>query len=94
MPSGSNTPLSSLPGSPAVSPHHKTVAAAATAAAVARGVGGNGIDFRGEAFTFKATTTGVLSMLSHCVDLMNKREEQWKGRLKKVVLVGCGVCEV
>ena len=33
------------------------------------------IDFRGEAITFKATTAGVLTTLSHCIDVMQKREE-------------------
>ncbi|KAG7278325.1 hypothetical protein CRUP_029930 [Coryphaenoides rupestris] len=30
----------------------------------------NGIDFKGEAITFKATTAGILSTLSHCIELM------------------------
>ncbi|XP_071952384.1 ceramide transfer protein-like [Antedon mediterranea] len=42
-----------------------------------------GIDFRGEAFTFKATTGGILATLSHCIDLMRQREEQWQKRLEK-----------
>ncbi|XP_071487817.1 ceramide transfer protein-like [Diadema antillarum] len=42
-----------------------------------------GIDFRGEAFTFKATTQGVLTTLSHCIDLMKQREEQWQKRLER-----------
>eukprot|EP00794_Sanderia_malayensis_P009874 gene9874-10884_t len=44
---------------------------------------GHSVDFRGEAITFKATTDGVLQVLSHCIDLMNKREDQWKRRLEK-----------
>ncbi|XP_030647275.1 ceramide transfer protein isoform X2 [Chanos chanos] len=43
----------------------------------------NGIDFKGEAITFKATTAGVLSTLSHCIELMVKREETWQKRLDK-----------
>lgn len=43
-----------------------------------------GIDFRGEAITFKATTAGVIQVLSHCIELMTKREEHWKARLEKV----------
>uniref|UniRef100_A0A674HJF5 Ceramide transfer protein n=1 Tax=Taeniopygia guttata TaxID=59729 RepID=A0A674HJF5_TAEGU len=35
----------------------------------------NGIDFKGEAITFKATTAGILATLSHCIELMVKREE-------------------
>ena len=46
--------------------------------------GAHAIDFKGEAFTFKATTTGILATLSHCVDLMQQREEAWKKRLEKV----------
>ncbi|XP_065059472.1 ceramide transfer protein-like [Rhopilema esculentum] len=41
------------------------------------------VDFRGEAITFKATTDGVLQVLSHCIELMSKREDQWKRRLEK-----------
>jgi len=41
------------------------------------------IDFRGEAITFKATTAGVIQVLSHCIDLMTKREEQWKRKLER-----------
>ncbi|XP_062516998.1 ceramide transfer protein-like isoform X2 [Corticium candelabrum] len=74
-----DTSANSLPSSPALSPHKTSVATAI--AAVSKGV--IGVDYRGEAFTFKATTAGVLSMLSHCVELMNKREDQWKSRLKK-----------
>ena len=47
----------------------------------------NTIDFRGEAITFKATTAGVIQVLSHCIDLMTKREEQWKRKLEKVFIV-------
>ncbi|XP_076145153.1 ceramide transfer protein isoform X1 [Alosa pseudoharengus] len=43
----------------------------------------NGIDFKGEAITFKATTAGILSTLSHCIELMVKREESWQRRLDK-----------
>ncbi|XP_072289918.1 ceramide transfer protein-like isoform X2 [Eucyclogobius newberryi] len=43
----------------------------------------NGIDFKGEAITFKATTAGILSTLSHCIELMVKREDSWEKRLDK-----------
>lgn len=46
--------------------------------------GSHAIDFKGEAFTFKATTAGILATLSHCVELMNQREESWKRRVEKV----------
>ncbi|XP_018423343.1 PREDICTED: collagen type IV alpha-3-binding protein isoform X2 [Nanorana parkeri] len=45
----------------------------------------NGIDFKGEAITFKATTAGILATLSHCIDLMVKREDSWQKRLDKEV---------
>ncbi|KAK1142135.1 ceramide transfer protein isoform X1 [Acipenser oxyrinchus oxyrinchus] len=43
----------------------------------------NGIDFKGEAITFKATTAGILSTLSYCIDLMVKREDNWQKRHDK-----------
>uniref|UniRef100_A0A3P8XP28 Ceramide transfer protein n=1 Tax=Esox lucius TaxID=8010 RepID=A0A3P8XP28_ESOLU len=43
----------------------------------------SGIDFKGEAITFKATTAGILATLSHCIDLMVKREDSWQKRLDK-----------
>ncbi|XP_065837104.1 ceramide transfer protein-like [Oscarella lobularis] len=79
--SGSATPTS-LPGSPSI-PHKETNAFAVVAAAVSKGLVGNVTDFKGEATTFKATTAGILASLSNCIDMMNKREEQWKQRLKK-----------
>uniref|UniRef100_A0A3Q1ANK6 Ceramide transfer protein n=1 Tax=Amphiprion ocellaris TaxID=80972 RepID=A0A3Q1ANK6_AMPOC len=50
---------------------------------VANPKGMNGIDFKGEAITFKATTAGILSTLSHCIELMVKREDSWQKRLDK-----------
>ncbi|XP_066509712.1 ceramide transfer protein isoform X2 [Hoplias malabaricus] len=50
---------------------------------VANSRGPTGIDFKGEAITFKATTAGILSTLSHCIELMVKREETWQKRLDK-----------
>lgn len=41
------------------------------------------VDFKGEAITFRTTTSAVLSTLAHCVDLMMQREEAWKKRLEK-----------
>lgn len=40
-------------------------------------------DFKKEAFTFKATTAGIIATLSNCIELMSQREEQWKKRLEK-----------
>ena len=44
------------------------------------------VDFKGEAITFKATTTGILATLSYCLELMGQREEQWRRRLEREVL--------
>ena len=41
------------------------------------------IDFRGEAITFKATTDGIQSTLSHCIEIMTKREEMWQRKLER-----------
>ena len=46
--------------------------------------GGHAVDFKGEAFTFKATTAGIIATLSHCIELMGQREEAWKKRMDKV----------
>ena len=43
------------------------------------------IDFKGEAITFKATTSGILATLSHCIDLLTKKEEYWKRKYEKVL---------
>ncbi|XP_069997920.1 ceramide transfer protein [Penaeus vannamei] len=45
--------------------------------------GSYALDFRGEALTFKATTAGILTTLSHCVEVMNQREESFKRRLER-----------
>ncbi|XP_041435478.1 ceramide transfer protein isoform X1 [Xenopus laevis] len=45
----------------------------------------DGIDFKGEAITFKATTAGILATLSHCIELMVKREDSWQKRLDKEI---------
>ena len=41
------------------------------------------IDFKGEAITFKLTTTGLLATVSYCIELMGQREDQLKRRLDK-----------
>ena len=43
------------------------------------------MDFKGEAITFKATTTGVISILSHCIETMVTREESFRRRLEKEI---------
>ncbi|XP_042898192.1 ceramide transfer protein [Parasteatoda tepidariorum] len=45
--------------------------------------GKHAVDFKGEAITFKATTSGILNTLSHCIELLSQREENWKRRLEK-----------
>lgn len=47
--------------------------------------GAHALDFRGEAITFKATTSGILSTLSHCIELITQREDSWRRRLDKEV---------
>lgn len=47
--------------------------------------GAHAIDFKGEAITFKATTTGILATLSHCIELMAQREETWRRRVEKEI---------
>ena len=42
------------------------------------------MDFKGEAFTFKATTAGIVATLSHCIELMGQREDAWKKRMDRV----------
>ena len=42
------------------------------------------LDFKGEAYTFKATTTGILHNLGHCIELMQQREDFLKKKLDKV----------
>jgi collagen type IV alpha-3-binding protein len=43
------------------------------------------LDFKGEAFTFKATTTGILHNLGHCIELMVQREDFLKKKLDKEI---------
>uniref|UniRef100_A0A1W7RAQ4 Ceramide transfer protein n=1 Tax=Hadrurus spadix TaxID=141984 RepID=A0A1W7RAQ4_9SCOR len=47
--------------------------------------GAHAIDFKGEAITFKATTAGILATLSHCIDLMTQREDNWRRRLEREI---------
>ena len=42
------------------------------------------VDLKGEAVTFKATTAAIVASLSHCVELMSKREEHWQKKMEKV----------
>lgn len=47
------------------------------------------VDFKGEAITFKATTAGIISSLSYCIDVVNKREDYWQKKFEKVRLCNC-----
>ena len=41
------------------------------------------LDLKRDAITFKATTAGIIATLSHCIELMHQREDNWKRRLEK-----------
>ena len=45
------------------------------------------VDFKGESITFKATTAGIIATLSHCIDLMNQREDYWKKKVEKEQII-------
>lgn len=47
--------------------------------------GAHSVDFKGESFTFKATTAGIIATLSHCIELMSQREEAWRKKLDREV---------
>lgn len=70
-------------------PHHTPIPypghSARDLASLLQQHGAHAIDFKGESFTFKATTAGIISTLSHCIELMAQREEAWRKRLEKEV---------
>ncbi|XP_023301176.2 ceramide transfer protein isoform X1 [Lucilia cuprina] len=43
------------------------------------------IDFKGESITFRATTSGVLSTLQHCLEIIAENDEIWKKKLDKEI---------
>ncbi|GAA50299.1 goodpasture-antigen-binding protein kinase, partial [Clonorchis sinensis] len=45
--------------------------------------GAHAPDFRGESHMFKATAVGILTNLSHTIELMVQHEEQWRKRLER-----------
>jgi hypothetical protein len=49
------------------------------------------VDFKGEAITFKATTSGILATLAYCIELMGQREDQVKKRLGTCFQYGTGI---
>ena len=65
-------------------PHHTT-----TTVNMLRQHGAHAIDFKGQAMTFKTTTGGLLTTLSHCIDLMAQRDEAWKKKLDRVCGLVC-----
>lgn len=62
--------------------HKRTTSDGAAVLSIANA---KGVDFRGESFTFKATTAGILETLQHCIDIINKREDHWQRRLDKEI---------
>ena len=44
-------------------------------------------DFKGEAITFNATTAGILATISHCIELMSRREEALKRKVEKEMMM-------
>ena len=47
--------------------------------------GAHAIDFKGESFTFKATTAGILATLTHTLEVMSQREEAWRRRMDREI---------
>ncbi|XP_017486282.1 PREDICTED: collagen type IV alpha-3-binding protein-like [Rhagoletis zephyria] len=43
------------------------------------------IDFKGESITFRATTSGVLTTLQHCVDIIAESDDLWKKKLEREI---------
>ncbi|XP_013110962.2 ceramide transfer protein isoform X1 [Stomoxys calcitrans] len=43
------------------------------------------IDFKGESITFRATTSGVLTTLQHCLDIIAENDETWKHKLEREI---------
>lgn len=41
------------------------------------------VDFKGEAITFRETTSGVLTTLNHCLDIIMQQEDGLKKRLDR-----------
>jgi collagen type IV alpha-3-binding protein len=41
--------------------------------------------FQGEAITFRATTSGVLITLQHCLDIISQKDENFRRKLDKEV---------
>uniref|UniRef100_A0A1A9UCS9 Ceramide transfer protein n=1 Tax=Glossina austeni TaxID=7395 RepID=A0A1A9UCS9_GLOAU len=42
-------------------------------------------DFKGESITFRATTTGVLNTLQHCLEIISERDLTWKRKLEREI---------
>lgn len=42
-------------------------------------------NFQGESITFRATTSGVLSTLQHCLEIIAENDEIWKKKLDREI---------
>jgi len=40
---------------------------------------------QGESITFRATTSGVLSTLQHCLEIIAENDESWKRKLEREI---------
>ncbi|EDX09673.1 GD13006 [Drosophila simulans] len=49
------------------------------------GDGLKSIDFKGESITFRATTSGVLTTLQHCLEIIAESDESWKRKLEREI---------
>ncbi|CAH8431291.1 unnamed protein product [Heterobilharzia americana] len=47
--------------------------------------GSHALDFKGEAHMFKAITAGILTNLSHSIEMMQQHEEHWRKRLEREI---------
>ncbi|VDP10629.1 unnamed protein product [Soboliphyme baturini] len=41
------------------------------------------IDFKSEAITFRETTAGIISLLQHCMEMIQQHDELWKKKLDR-----------
>lgn len=43
------------------------------------------VDFKGEAITFRETTTAVLESLNNCLEILSQKEESMKKKLEREI---------
>lgn len=41
--------------------------------------------FAGESITFRATTSGVLTTLQHCLEIIAESDDSWKRKLEREI---------